>query len=92
MSPSTPGGPGGKYLGRTGPLDAADLWAVRADLLDQLAREPEVLDALEAAMRAGDRVTMCDILRHLRDLVTLMAAWVQCTKVGDDPPPLDPAA
>jgi hypothetical protein len=79
-------------IGRDGPLTAADLQAIRADLLDQLAREPDVLDALETAARSGDAATGLEILAHLRDLFPLLTEWVRLTRVGDDPPPLDPAA
>jgi len=67
-------------------MTAAELREARADLLDQLAREPEVLDALEVAVLAGDLPTMRDILSHLRDLCTVLRVWMQCTAVGADPP------
>jgi hypothetical protein len=77
----------------TGRMTAAELRATRVDLLDQLVREPAVLEALEQAIRTRDLATSDDILHHLRDLVTVLHAWVQCTTVGDDPPPpVDPAA
>jgi hypothetical protein len=79
-------------IGRDGPLTAADLRAIRAELLAQLEHEPAVLDALEAAGRSGDATTGLEILAHLRDLFTLLTEWVRLTKVGDNPPPLDPAA
>lgn len=86
MARAERGGPGGKYLGGSGPMTGVELREARADLLDQLAREPEVLHELEAAVLAGDLATLRHILEHLHDLFGVLAAWVQCTMVGADPP------
>ncbi len=70
----------------TEPMTAAELRTLRADLLDQLVREPAVLDALEQAVLTRDLATMRDILHHLRDVFSMLQAWVQVTTVGPDAP------
>jgi hypothetical protein len=83
MSPLIPGGPGGKYLGRSGPLTAAELREVVADVRDQLKREPEVLDELGEAILQRDLATAAQITTHLRDLLRVVDALLAMTTVGD---------
>jgi hypothetical protein len=78
----TPGGPGGKYLGRSGPVSHGELREVLADVHDQLRREPEVLDALQQAILEGDLSTSTEIITHLRDLFVLLDWLVRNARVG----------
>ena len=75
------GGPGGKYLGRSGPLSEAELGEVLADVNDQLQREPQVLDALSEAILVGDLTASTEIIAHLRDLVALLEVLVGMVRV-----------
>lgn len=83
----TPGGPGGKYLGRSGPVDPAELREMLADVHDQLKREPAVLDSLEQAILTRDLTTSTEILIHLRDFFMLLETMMRSVRVGDRPRP-----
>jgi hypothetical protein len=61
---SVPGGPDGKYLGKAGPLTAAELREAVAEVLDQVEHEPEVLEQLTAFILAGNLAGVTDILRR----------------------------
>ena len=80
MSGLTPGGPGGKYLGRTEPLTPSEYRVLLGEVCDQLAREPEILDRLTEAILAGDLTTTTEITTHLRDLFTMLEALLRLAR------------
>jgi hypothetical protein len=82
----TPGGPGGKWLGRSGPLTTAELHELLIDVRAQLEREPAVLDQFGEAILTRDLATTSDILVHLRDFFTLITALLRIVTVADFPP------
>jgi hypothetical protein len=82
-----PGGPGGKYLGRSGPFLAAELRELLADVRDQLEREPGVLDHLEEAILAGDLTTTTEVMIHLRDFFALLMVLVGAVHVAQQSGP-----
>ncbi|HBH00970.1 MAG: hypothetical protein A2X36_00055 [Elusimicrobia bacterium GWA2_69_24] len=84
MSGLTPGGPGGKYLGRTEPLTPSEYRVLLGEVCDQLAREPEILDRLTEAILAGDLTTTTEITTHLRDLFTMLEALLRRVTVADE--------
>lgn len=80
------GGPGGKYLHRSGVMTPVELREALADVRDQVEREPEVLDQLGAAILSRDLTTTSEILAHLRDLFTVLGALLRLVHVADADP------
>ena len=85
MTGRTYGGPGGKWLGRSGPMTAAELREAIADVREQVGREPEVLAQLAEAILSRDLTTSTEILTHLRDLFAVIAVVLRLATVVDKP-------
>jgi len=81
-----PGGPGGKYLGRTGPMTVPELREALAEIRAQVDCEPAVLAELAEAILAGDLETTTALLAHLRDLFVVLSALLHVVDVAEAPP------
>jgi len=82
-----PAGPGGKYLGRTGPMTVPELRAALAEVREQVGREGVVLDELADAILTRDLTTTTAVLMHLRDLFMVIGALLDVVRVDEEPAP-----
>jgi len=80
-----PGGPGGKYLGGTGPMTAAELREALSEIREQVDHEPAVLEELGQAILSGDLATTAALLEHLRDFFTVLGALLALVDVAAEP-------
>jgi len=68
-------------------MSAAELREALRDIRAQVAREPAVLDELAEAILTRDVTTTAAILKHLRDLFTVIGALLDVVRVDEEPAP-----